>query len=77
MSSPGLPAPQYAGHHEGGDRGRHETEVGVDHGSVPGRACGQQSIEAGPEDPEDDGAQEREEVTGVSDKTGIISSELY
>ena len=33
---PRLPAPQDAGHHEGGDRGRHQTEIRVDDGSVPG-----------------------------------------
>ena len=29
--------------------------------------CGEQTVEAGPEDPEKDGAQEREEITGVSE----------
>ena len=40
---------------------------------MSGGTCGEQSVEAGPEDPENDGAQEREEITGVSGNTGHIS----
>ena len=41
-------------------------EVGVDDCPVPGRAHRQQPVEAGPEDPEDEGAEEGEEVAGVA-----------
>ena len=52
-------------HDEGGRGGSEEGEVRVDDGAVEGVPAGQHGVEARPVHPQQDGAQQREQVGAV------------